>query len=323
MKLFIREQLPLLVIYSLQLFLLPYIFWLDGYRHYRIIFYAVGLSLFIFIGYLSYRYIANRSFYHRLENPLTSIDDIATVSTHTPLGKSLHHLLFAQLRFYRNDLRNYQQKLEAHIQFIHQWVHQMKTPVSVIHLMIQDKDEKDYMAIGDELDRLKKGLDMVLYTARLDTFERDFFVGNLHLETVVRAVVSAQKRLFIRKRIFPVFQMDDQITIASDEKWLSFVLMQLITNAVRYTVEENRKIYFRSFKKGTNTLLEVEDEGIGIPKSDLPRVFNPYFTGENGRNFQESTGMGLALVKQICEKLGAKIEIDSCVNKGTIVRIIF
>ncbi|MNC34967.1 Sensor histidine kinase GraS [compost metagenome] len=200
----------------------------------------------------------------------------------------------------------------------------MKTPLSVIHLIIQDKDGPPFTAIGDELDRLKKGLDTVLYTARLDTFEHDFYVERLELSAIVRGVTSEQKRLFIRKRVFPAIRVENGLFITSDEKWLSFVLTQLITNALRYTVEEGRFVHFHGYAgEQGRPVLEVRDEGVGIPPGDVPRVFDAYFTGVNGRSFQESTGMGLYLVKQICGKLGHKVEISSEVGKGTAVRIIF
>ncbi|WP_045520438.1 HAMP domain-containing histidine kinase [Neobacillus niacini] len=323
MKLFVREQIPLIIVYIAQLVLILFVFWLDGYQNYSIILYAGILSGCLFIGYLVYRYLTHRNFYKRLEEPHTPMDEFIKAGSGAPLATSLHLLLKSQYRQYQNDLHHYQHKLKDHIQFINQWVHQMKTPLSVIHLMIQDEDEPRFTAIGDELDRMKKGLDMVLYTARLDEFEHDFYVEMLHLEKVVRSVTSNQKRLFIRNRVFPSLQLNDELSIASDEKWLSFVLTQIITNAVRYTTDGNRKIFLKGFKRDTNVVLEVQDQGVGIPESDLPRVFDPYFTGENGRNFQESTGMGLYLAKQICDKLGHRVEIASTVNKGTTVRIIF
>lgn len=323
MRLFLRDQLPLMLLYIVQLVVITTIYWLDGYRNIEISMYAGLLSTCLFGGYLILRYLKNRSFYQRLEKPLISMEDLSNEIQHTPLAEGLQRLLKSQFQYYRTDLHNYKHRLEEHIQFINQWVHQMKTPLSVIHLMIQDEDNPRSSAIGDELDRMKKGLEMVLYTARLDTFDRDFYVETLNMEKIVRAVTSSQKRLFIRKRVFPVFQFDSHIKIASDEKWLSFVLTQLITNAVRYTIEENQKIYFHGYSHGKNKVLEIRDEGVGIPKSDLARVFDPYFTGENGRNFQESTGMGLYLVKQICEKLGHQVEIESEVENGTTVRIIF
>ncbi|MNJ51364.1 Sensor histidine kinase GraS [compost metagenome] len=117
--------------------------------------------------------------------------------------------------------------------------------------------------------------------------------------------------------------MEEPLSIVSDEKWLTFVMTQLITNAVRYTTKENGKLYFRGFKENDRTILEIEDEGVGIPESDLPRVFDAYFTGENGRKFQESTGMGMYLAKEICHKLGHSIELESIEDQGTIVRLSF
>ncbi|MEK5238720.1 sensor histidine kinase [Paenibacillus sp. FSL L8-0470] len=324
MKLFLREQTPLIVIYLAQLMIITLVYRLDGGSGVNVSLYAGLLSTFLLLAYLAYRYFSNRSFYERLESLPSSLDESGGPAQGSPLAESLRKLLAQQFRLYQNDLHSYRHKLEEHIHFINQWVHAMKTPLSVIHLIIQDKDGPPFTAIGDELDRLKKGLDTVLYTARLDTFEHDFYVEQLELADVVRGVTSEQKRLFIRKRVFPAIAMDSGITITSDEKWLTFVLTQLITNALRYTVEEGRVVHFRGYlqEKG-RAVLEVRDEGVGIPPGDLPRVFDAHFTGVNGRSFQESTGMGLYLVKQICSKLGHEVEISSEVGKGTAVRIIF
>jgi two-component system, OmpR family, sensor histidine kinase YxdK len=315
--------MPLIFVYLAQLLLIIFVFWVDGYQNFSISLYAAILSGCLLMGYLVYRYLTHRNFYKRLEEPQASLDEFLEIDSGAPIARELHQLLKNQYRLYQSDIQQYQLKLKNHIQFINQRVHQMKTPLSVIHLMIQDEDESKFTAIADELDRMKKGLDMVLYTARLDEFVHDFYAEMLPLEKLVRSVTSNQKRLFIRNRVFPSLQVDEGLSIASDEKWLSFVLTQIITNAVRYTKEENRKIFLKGFKRGVNVILEVQDQGVGIPESDLPRVFDPYFTGENGRNFQESTGMGLFLVKQICDKLGHTVEIESMLNRGTIVRIIF
>lgn len=146
----------------------------------------------------------------------------------------------------------------------------------------------------------------------------------LDLEQVVRSVTSSQRRLFIRSRIFPVIEFERTLRITSDEKWLSFVMTQLVTNAVRYSAgEEHRQIRFRGYQSGSEAVLDIQDEGIGIPQGDLPRVFDPYFTGENGRLYQESTGMGLYLVKQICSRMGHGVEIESEEGRGTTVRMRF
>lgn len=324
MKLFMREQTPLIIVYLAQLMMITLVYRLDGGSGVTVSLYAALLSTILLLGYLAYRYLANRTFYERLMTVPASLEESGGPAQNTPLAASLRMLLAQQFRLYQNDLHNYRHKLEEHIHFINQWVHGMKTPLSVIHLVIQDKDGSPFTAIGDELDRLKKGLETVLYTARLDTFEHDFYVERLDLGAVVRSVTSEQKRLFIRKRVFPVISVESGISITSDEKWLSFVLTQLITNALRYTVEEGKFVHFHGYlQEQGRAVLEVRDEGVGIPPGDLPRVFDPYFTGVNGRSFQESTGMGLYLVKQICGKLEHEVEITSEVGKGTTVRIVF
>lgn len=324
MKLFLREQIPLIVVYLAQLILITTVYRLDGGSGVSVSLYAALLSTCLLLGYLAYRYLSNRTFYERLETLPSSLDEAGGPSQDSPLSVSLRGLLGSQFRLYKNDLHSYRHKLEEHIHFINQWVHGMKTPLSVIHLMIQDKDGPPFTAIGDELDRLKKGLDTVLYTARLDTFEHDFYVERLDLETLVRGVTSEQKRLFIRNRIFPSIKIEGRIAVTTDEKWLSFVLTQLITNAIRYTTEVGKHVYFHGYiQEDKRAVLEIRDEGVGIPAGDLPRVFDPYFTGVNGRTFQESTGMGLYLVKQICGKLGHEVSICSEEGKGTTVRIIF
>jgi two-component system, OmpR family, sensor histidine kinase YxdK len=324
MKLFIRDHLSLAFFYFVQLGVMILIFWLDGFKNQTTILYACFLSTCIFAGYLFYRYMTNKSFYKRLSTPISSLNDLTIELQSAPLPESLRHFQSQQIQNYQQELHIYKHKLDHHIQFINQWVHQMKTPISVIHLSIQDIEDDELLeSIDEELDRLKKGLEMVLFSSRLDEFERDFHVEMINLCSLIRGLTSNQKRLFIRNRVYPELSIEPSLVVTSDEKWLSFVISQLMTNAVRYTVDKGKKIIFRGIQDGRKTVLEVIDEGVGIPKSDLPRVFDPYFTGENGREFQESTGMGLYLVKQICEKLGHHVEIESDVRLGTIVRIIF
>lgn len=323
MKLFLREHVPLFILYFIQMGTTILIFWLDGYRNVFTSLYVVFFSLFLLLSYLVYRYLSHRSLYKRFTMPVTSIDHLLMESQSAPLTQSLEQLLEELRQKYKQEIYTYKDKLDQHIQFIHQWVHQMKTPLSVIDLILQEQNHIQVSPILYELDRLKKGLELVLYTARLDTFERDFYVESLSLVQIVRLVTSDLKRLFIRRQLFPEISIDPNLSITSDEKWLSFAIMQITTNAIRYTQTQGSKVIFQAKKDGHNTVLEVMDSGVGIPKSDLPRVFDPHFTGENGRTFQESTGMGLYLVKEICQKLGHQVEIKSTVHHGTTVRILF
>ena len=127
---------------------------------------------------------------------------------------------------------------------MNQWVHQMKTPISVIELLLQDDRPLDKKNVQEEIDRLRRGLDMVLVNARLENFEDDMQVERVALKAIVTATVNENKRLFITKRVFPEIHIEDDLIVASDSKWLRFILGQFITNAVKYTFESNKNCYF-------------------------------------------------------------------------------
>ncbi|MMZ59804.1 Sensor histidine kinase GraS [compost metagenome] len=170
---------------------------------------------------------------------------------------------------------------------------------------------------------MRKGLEMVLYVARLGVFEHDFRVERIQLHEVVHNVIHENKKLFIRNQVYPEISIDPALTVESDAKWLRFILNQLLSNAIKYSAGSRENVTVNAYPKNRAVILEVKDRGIGIPKADLSRVFRPFYTGENGRRFKESTGMGLYLIHEVCEKLNHKIELESEINKGTIARIIF
>jgi len=323
MKLFLREHLPLTIFFLVQVAITSLIYWLDNSHRSSTIWYAVLISFVLYGTYLTFRYMTHRKFYARLSTKLTHLDESIADYGDSPLSTELHELLQSQYSHFQNNTHSLKAKLDQHVTFINQWVHQMKTPVSVVHLILQKEDHPAFDSVQDEMDRIKKGLDTILYTARLETFSRDFKAETVPLAALVSSITSEQKRLFIRNRVFPNVDINPSIVVASDTKWLSFVLIQLVTNAVKYSAERSQKISIQAFHRGKQVALEIRDEGVGIPPQDLKRVFDPYFTGENGRKYQESTGMGLYLAKEICNQLNHRIELESKVDVGTTVRLIF
>lgn len=323
MNLFWREQTPLLIFYLTQMSLFPLIYWLEGYKGLSAPVYSVFLSFFLLICYLVYRYASHRDFYRCLIRDVHSLESSLQKTGNSPLPKAFDLYVQKQFNHYNSEIIHYKNKIEDHINFITQWVHQMKTPISVIHLTVQGEDNPKFRSIQDELDRLRKGLETVLYASRLNRFEQDFLVEPIKLAQLVKQVISENRRLFIGNRLYPELLVPENLFIYSDEKWLSFVLNQLITNAVRYSAGKGDKITFYAESQGEKAFLEVRDEGIGIPKQDLHRVFEPYFTGQRGREFHESTGMGLYLVRKICDQLGHRVELESEEGVGTTVRVFF
>jgi signal transduction histidine kinase len=129
--------------------------------------------------------------------------------------------------------------------------------------------------------------------------------------------------LFIRSQVFPKVEIDPRIHVLSDEKWLNFILSQLVTNAVKYSAGKGRNVFISAREEWDYIQMEVKDEGIGIPTHDLARIFDPYFTGDNGRQFPAATGMGLYLVHEICDRLGHHVEAESELHAGTTLRLKF
>lgn len=323
MKLFFREHLPLLIFTLLELLGVLMVFWFDGYDHPLTALYALFLGLFLFAGYLVFRFVTHRGFYARLSNPFESLSESVQKHEPAPLPSALSELLETQYRQYQNMLQSWKRKNEDYLTFMNQWVHQMKTPLSVIEMVTQEEEDERLVSISEETDRLREGLEMVLYVARLDTFEQDFGVENVNLNELARDTVHEYKRYFIRSHVYPEVRIEEGISVRTDPKWMRFVLGQLLSNAIKYSAGSGQKITVSAKTTEHGVILEIQDRGAGIPKSDLPRVFRPFYTGENGRRFKESTGMGLYLVKEVGGRLNHRIELESAEGEGTLVRIHF
>lgn len=323
MKLFWREHLPLAGFTCLQLLLVLLVFWYDGYDRPLTAAYALFLGLFVFALYLGYRYATHRLMYKRLTDPPASLTSTIQLADAAPLSRAVDETIDHQYRYYQQQLKVWERKQQEHLAFMNQWVHQMKTPLSVIELITQDAEDPKLASISEEADQMKRGLEMVLYMARLDTFEHDFHVEKKSLRDIVHEVVHENKRYFIRSYVYPDIQIDPELTVETDVKWLRFVLQQIVTNAIKYSAGSRTKVTATAYTEGRAVVLEVTDRGAGIPKQDVKRVFQPFFTGENGRKYKESTGMGLYLAKEIIGKLNHEIELESEESQGTTVRIIF
>ena len=319
-----REHFLLIVVQCLQFSSIILIFWLDGFRNLDLAFYVVFLSFFFLFIYLAYDYYRHRQFYKRLSEPLNTLDASLEKIEETPLSTALNQLLKDQYNLFQQQIQEAEREQEEHLLFMDRWVHQMKTPLSVIDLMAADLDEPDSSNMREETERMKTGLNTVLYMARLRTIEQDFHIRPVVLAKIVNDVNQENRRFYIRNQVYPQLEQEREgITVQTDEKWLFFMISQLINNAVKYSAGKSNKIMISLYEKDQSAILEIADFGIGIPDTDIKRIFTAFYTGESGRKYRESTGMGLYLIKKIADYLEHQIEMETAVDEGTTFRIIF
>lgn len=262
-----------------------------------------------------------------------------------PEGRTEEQRLFrrAFLALYgrlRAELTAEQRRGEQTIHLISQWAHHMKTPVAVIDLELQKARKSEVTpevdglltSLSEENLRLRNSLQALLNMVRLQDFAADLKVERIDLPALVRRLVNEQKRAFIAHRVYPKVELPspeqiptELLTVRSDAKWLQFVLEQVVSNAIKYAARPDREgqVTFRWRRDEQDLLLEVADDGIGIPPEELGRVFTPFFTGLNGRLHRQATGMGLYLAREVCQRLGHRITIASQRGEGTHVFIRF
>ncbi|MBD2868108.1 sensor histidine kinase [Paenibacillus arenilitoris] len=309
-----------------------------GFIELGTVYYFVVLALFFLGAWLAADYLRQRAYFNQLADAIRRSEELnasAIVKAGVTKEQALVIRLLEELhRAYRSELGKYRRQQELHNHFVLQWVHFMKTPVSVIDLLAQDAQRRQtwqdeergrlLASVQEETERLSAGLEMMLYTARLDKFEIDLHIRKAPLHELARSVINAHKKLCIRHSIFP--RIDGEAWAETDEKWMTFVLNQFVGNAIKYSKGKpgTKKLLIQASDSGDgSSKLTIADEGIGIAAHDLPRIFEPFFTGENGRTAGESTGMGLYLAKQVCDRLGHAISVASSPGEGAAFTLAF
>ena len=213
-----------------------------------------------------------------------------------------------------------QRERKEYKEYIEQWIHEVKTPITAIKLICENNRCSFTRELMAELENINRFTEQALYYARSEHTEKDYSVREINLSDVVHGAIADNKYL-LRQNNVAVTVEDVEYSIYSDDKWLRFILDQLISNAVKYRADQP-VLHFFAVKKTDSIILSVEDNGIGIPQSDLPRIFEKGFTGQNGRTIHSSTGIGLYLCRRLCDKLGIGISASS-EGKGTAISLSF
>lgn len=195
------------------------------------------------------------------------------------------------------------------------WVHQIKTPISSMKLTLDNEDGETARKISGDLFKIQQYVEMVLTYLRLSSNSTDYVFKEHRLDDIIRPCIKKFAHEFIGRRLSLIYEPIDVFAV-TDDKWLSFVIEQLISNSLKYTNAGSISIYM----KDSDTLC-ITDTGIGISEADIPRLFEKGFTGMNGRADKSASGLGLYLAKRVCDNLGTEISVDSEVGKGTTVSL--
>lgn len=279
--------------------------------------YAAILCLVILIVYfcIDYFYYCKKT--KILETNLQR-DDMLLLDL--PQSSSLlendYQLIINALTSELNELKQKQQhQSQEMLDYFTMWVHQIKTPIFALRLLIQAQDPANSEMLLQVL-KIEQYVDMAMHYMKLEQISADLQIRHDNLETIVQEVIKKQATFFIQKKL--TLQLDEfHLDILSDAKWLSFVLEQILSNALKYTRTGGIHIYVQ------DETLYIEDSGIGIKAEDLPRIFEKGFTGHNGRQDKKASGLGLYLCARILKYLGHSIQITSKPNQGTTVMINF
>ena len=221
------------------------------------------------------------------------------------------------------------------IEYYTVWAHQIKTPIASMRLILENADSAEARKISVQLSKIEQYANMVLAYLRLDSVSSDYVFKKYNLDDIIKGSVKRFSLDFIEKKLKLEYEPVNK-EVVTDEKWLGFVLDQILSNALKYTHEGRVKIYItrsngpsarRAFGEcrdsDENYVLCIEDTGIGIAEDDLPRIFERGYTGKNGRIDMRASGLGLYLCKRICKNLGCEISAKSSVDEGTKMFITF
>ena len=327
LKNFIKEKILLislliLALVTIEIFLIAY----DVHNFIKI--YIIVFPLLLISISLSIEYYNKKTFYNKLEKNLQDLNEKYLISEiiETPNfieGKILKEVIQDVDKSMIENVNNYKKIQEEYKEYIELWIHEIKIPIATSKMIIENNKSEAGKSIDEELDKVEDYIEQALYYARSNTVEKDYIIGKVELREIVNTAVIKNKNLLITNKVNLDLHGLDR-WVYTDSKWMVFILNQIIQNAVKYGKNENSKLEIFAEEEKEKVILFVKDNGIGIKSSEICRVFEKGFTGENGRIIgKKSTGIGLYLCKKLCEKLEIGLELESEKGVGTKVAITF
>ena len=273
-------------------------------------------------------YFKRKKFYNNLLTMLEELDEkyLITEIIKTPNfleGQIFKNSLEQIDKSMLENVNKYKYMTEDYKEYIELWIHEIKIPIATSKMVIENNKNAITKSIDEELDKVENYIEQALFYARSNTVEKDYYIRKVVLKEIVNESIKKNKSSLIQEKIsIDIHDLD--IEVNTDNKWIVFILNQIIQNSIKYRKKENSVIEIYANQGKENVILYIKDNGIGIKQGEITRVFEKGFTGTNGRlSNKKSTGIGLYLCKKLCNKLGIGIELNSVQNEGTEVKLVF
>ncbi|WP_053217844.1 sensor histidine kinase [Virgibacillus senegalensis] len=319
---FLRERASWIILFLFVQLLALIIGYLDTTIRFSSIVYFVFLSLVIFLVFLIVRYHQESRFFQELKQRDYNLDVTSLPEPSTPFERLVVDSIIEPIEQLKKDASTNQQLLEQEKDDLLSWIHEVKTPMTTMHLIIDRiEDQQLKQQLKNEWLRIHLLLDQQLHHKRIPFIENDLYMEEIVLEPLLFSEINALRSWCMQKRI----GMDVDLTVTtvlSDAKWLSFIIRQLLTNAIKYS-DVSSEIIVKSREENGQSQLQIFDNGRGIEAKDLPRIFDKGFTSTTQHQDNAATGMGLYLSKLAADMLKIDILVDSEPGGGSVFTLAF
>ena len=295
-------------------------------ENYTIIFIVIVNFIGSTIFYI-YDYFNKNKYYSELLYNLKALDKKYLISdiieeANFLDGKILYKVIKETNKSMADEVANLNIKSEEYKEYIEMWVHEVKTPIAVCKLISENNESEVVDSISEEVEKIENYIEQALFYARSNEVEKDYIIKKMNIKSSVNKVIKRNMNSLLNNNIKINLDNIDQ-EVYSDSKWLEFILNQIIINSIKYMKKGNKELKIYCDKNEENITLSICDNGIGMSEKDIAKAFEKGYTGDNGRKFIKSTGIGLYLCNKLCIKLGLRIKLDSKEGIGTKVSIIF
>lgn len=293
---------------------------------YTIVFISILNLIGVFSCYI-YDYFNRKKYYDNLFKNLDGLDKKYFIAEILESGDFIEsNIIYSVLeectKSMKDEVADLKRNINDYKEYIETWVHEIKTPIASARLILENDEGYINKSVLEEIEKVEGFIEQVLFYARSSTVERDYIIKKIPLKNSINSVIRKNANILIEKRV--KIQLEDiEKKVYCDSKWIEFILQQIISNSVKYMYKDEKYIKIRCLEKDKNIILKILDNGIGISEKSIEKVFEKGYTGENGRKYNNSTGMGLYLCKKLCLKLGLGISIKSKLGVGTEVTIVF